>query len=98
VAADELLKGDLRGPLIIGLIFVGFLVGVKIKFMRLIIVTIMFYMMLVHIRMVPIFALVTPLMIASSLRAQFPFLSIESQPHDQPSFFGNLLRASRPHP
>jgi hypothetical protein len=85
------------GPLIIGLIFLGFLVGVKIKFMRLIIVTIMFYMMLVHIRMVPIFALVTPLMIASSLRAQFPFLSVESQAHDQPSFFDNLLRASRPH-
>jgi hypothetical protein len=82
------------GPLIIGLIFFGFLVGVKIKFMRLMIVTIMFYMMLVHIRMVPIFALVTPLMIASSLRAQFPFLSLESQVQDQPSVF-NLLRASK---
>jgi hypothetical protein len=82
------------GPLIIGLIFCGFLVGVKIRFMRLVIVTIAFYMMLVYIRMVPIFALVTPIMITSSLRTQFPFLSIESQRHDQ--FISSLLRASRP--
>jgi hypothetical protein len=85
------------GPLIIGLVFFGFLVGVKIKPMRLVIVTIMFYIMLVHIRMVPIFALVTPLMIASSLRTQFPYLSIESQAHDQPGFLGKLLRASKLH-
>jgi len=87
-------KEILGGPLIIGLIFFGFLVGVKIRFMRLVIVTIVFYMMLVYIRMVPIFALITPLMIASSLRAQFPFLSLESQGHDQ--FFSRLLRLSRP--
>jgi hypothetical protein len=85
------------GPLIIGIVFVGFLVGVKIKPMRLIIVTITFYMMLVHIRMVPIFALVTPLLISSSLRAQFPFLSAESQAHNQPGLFDKLLRASRLH-
>jgi hypothetical protein len=85
------------GPLIIGLLFLGFLVGVKIKPIRLIIVTMMFYMMLVHIRMVPIFALVTPLMIANSLLVQFPFLSIESQAYAQPDFFDKLLRASRPH-
>src|SRR5262249_41268172 len=64
---------EILGPPIIGLIFLGFLVGVKIRFMRLVIVTITFYLMLVYIRMVPIFALLTPLMIASSLRAQFPF-------------------------
>jgi len=85
------------GPLIVVLVFFGFLVGVKIKFMRLIIITTMFYMMLVHVRMVPIFALVTPLMIASSLCAQFPFLSVASQAHNQPIFFDKLLRASRPH-
>src|SRR5262249_42099488 len=90
-------KEVLGGPLIIGLIFLGFLVGGEIKVMRLIIVMIMFYMKLVHIRMVPIFALVTPLMIASSLCAQFPFLSVESQAHDQPSFFDKLLRVSRLH-
>jgi hypothetical protein len=82
------------GPLIIGLIFIGFLVGVKIRFMRLVIVTITFYLMLVHKRMVPIFALVTPLMIASSLRSQFPFLSLEAQRHDR--FFTRVLRVSRP--
>jgi hypothetical protein len=87
-------KEFLEGPLIIGLIFVGFLAGVKIRFMRLVIVTILFYMMLVYIRMAPIFALLTPIMIASSVRAQFPFLSLESQQHDQ--FFGLLLRAWRP--
>jgi hypothetical protein len=85
------------GPLIVGLLFLGFLVGVKIKLMRLIIVTIMFYMMLVHVRMVPIFALVTPLMIAGSLRAQFPFLSVETQATTQPNFFDKLLRVARPH-
>jgi hypothetical protein len=92
--AMDFSKRIFGGPLIIGLIFFGFLVGLKIKFMRLVIVTITFYLMLVHIRMVPIFALVTPLMIASSLRAQFPFLSLESQQHDP--FFSRLLRLSRP--
>ena len=62
--------------------------------MRLVIVTITFYLMLVYIRMVPIFALLTPLMIASSLRAQFPLLSLESQRHDP--FLSKLLRLSRP--
>src|SRR5262249_20849181 len=89
-------KEGFWGALIIGLIFLSFLVGVKIKFMRLIIVTIMFYMMLVHLRMVPIFALITPLMIASSLLVQFPFLSVESQAHAQPNFFDKLLRVLRP--
>jgi len=85
------------GPLIIAIIFFGFLVGVKIRPMRLVIVTITFYMMLVHIRMAPIFALVTPLMIASSLREQFPFLSVASQAHNPPGFHDKLLRISRPH-
>ena len=92
--AFDFSKEILVGPLIIGLIFFGFLAGVKIRFMRLVIVTITFYLMLVYIRMVPIFALVTPLMIASSLRAQFPFLSLESQRHDP--FLSKLLRLSRP--
>jgi hypothetical protein len=92
--AMDFSKEIFGGPLIIGLIFFGFLVGVKIKFIRLVIVTISFYLMLVYIRMVPIFALVTPLMIASSLRAQFPFLSLESQRQDQ--FFSRLLRLARP--
>jgi hypothetical protein len=87
---------DLGGKLIIGLIFVGFLLGVKIKPIRLIIVTMAFYMMLVHVRMVPIFALVTPLVIASSLRAQFPYLSLESQAHDSPGLLDMLVRKLRP--
>jgi hypothetical protein len=86
----------LGGKLIIGLIFLGFLLGVKIKPIRLITVTMVFYMMLVHVRMIPIFALVTPLMIASSLRVQFPFLSAESQAHDPPRFLGTLVRKLRP--
>jgi hypothetical protein len=89
-------KEVLGGPLIIGLVFLGFLVGVKIRPMRLIIVTITFYMMLVHIRMVPIFALITPLLIASSLIVQFPFLSVESQAYAQPNLFDKLLRVSKP--
>ncbi len=92
--AMDFSKQIFGGPLIIGLIFFGFVVGVKIRFMRLVIVTITFYSMLVYIRMAPIFALVTPLMIASSLRAQFPFLSLESQRRDQ--FLSRLLRVSRP--
>jgi hypothetical protein len=92
--AMDFSKRMFGGMLIVGLIFFGFLVGVKISFMRLVIVTISFYFMLVHIRMVPIFALVTPLMIASSLRAQFPFLSLKCQQNDQ--FFNWLLRVSRP--
>jgi hypothetical protein len=92
--AMDFSKRIFGGPLIIGLIFFGFLVGLKIRFMRLVIVTITFYFMLVHIRMVPIFALVTPLMIASSLRAQFPFLSLESQRDDR--FFSRLLSVARP--
>jgi hypothetical protein len=86
----------LGGSLIIGLIFVGFLLGVKIKPIRRIIVTMVFYMMLVHVRMVPIFALVTPLMIASSLRVQFPYLSVESQAHDSPGLLDMLVRKLRP--
>jgi hypothetical protein len=65
--------------------------------MRLTIITIMFYTMLVHIRMVPIFALVSPPMIASSLCAQFPFLSAQSQAYDQPNIFNKLMRVSRPY-
>jgi hypothetical protein len=90
--AFDFSKEILVGPLIMGLIFVGFLVGVKIRFMRLVIVTITFYLMLAYIRMVPIFALITPLMIASSLRVQFPLLSLESQRHDP--FLNRLLRLS----
>jgi hypothetical protein len=92
--AFDFSKEIFGGPLIIGLIFFGFLVGVKIRFMRLVIVTFTFYLMLVYIRLVPIFALLTPLLIASSLRTQFPLLSLESQRHDP--FLSKLLRLSRP--
>src|SRR5215510_4391608 len=64
--------------------------------MRLVIVTILFYMMLVRIRLVPIFALATPLLIASSLRAQFPFLSLDTQHSEEPQSFGKLVRRLRP--
>jgi len=84
------------GPLIIGLVFFSLLCGVKIKFTRLVIVTILFYMMLVRIRLVSVFALVTPLMIASSLTSQFPYLSLESQGRNQPFLFSWLIRAARP--
>lgn len=63
------------GPLVIALVFLALLVGARISVVRLIVITVVFYMMLMHIRMVSMFALVTPLMIASSLRAQFPQLS-----------------------
>lgn len=83
------------GPMIVGLIFFALLAGVKIKFVRLVIITIVFYMMLVHIRLASIFALVTPFMIASSLRAQFPNLSIDSK-NKQPQLLNRILQGSKP--
>jgi hypothetical protein len=65
--------------------------------MRLVIVSILFYFMLVHIRLISVFALVTPFMVASSLIDQFPYLSSHSQRKEQPVLVDELLQRSRPY-
>jgi hypothetical protein len=89
-------KDILGGALIIAPIFVSLLLGVKIRFMRLVIITILFYMMLVYVRLGSVFALVAALLIASSLTSQFPYLSLESLSRNEPYLFGWLIRAVRP--
>lgn len=74
----------LVGPLIVSAIFLALLSGAKIKAIRLIAVTGLFYMMLVHFRFASVFAITAPLLIASSLAIQFPYLTYPDQRQREP--------------
>jgi hypothetical protein len=69
------------------LLFLVLYFGVKIKFWRLILVIGLVHLMFLHVRMVSIFAFVTPILIASSLVGQFHFLRLETQMVDDPGLF-----------
>src|SRR5437870_10997175 len=67
------------------LLFLALYFGVKIKFWRLILVIGLIHLMFLHIRMTPLFGLITPILIASSLVNQFRFLRLDTQMADQPA-------------
>jgi len=83
-------QGD-RGPLIIGLIVFGFLVGAKIKPMRLHHIPMLVYCFLSQHPHGPDIRTGTPLMIASSLLQQFPFPVDRIPAHDPPIFFSSYF-------
>jgi hypothetical protein len=85
----------LVGPLIIGAIFFALLSGVKIKPIRLIAVTGLFYLMLIHIRFASVFAVIAPLLIASSLARQFPYIARGPQNESEP-LLKHLGRIAKP--
>src|SRR5205823_9290800 len=70
--------------------------GVRIKFWRLMLVIGLIHLMLLHVRMVPLFGLITPILIASSLVNQFRFLRLETQMRDDPGLFRYVQRVSSP--
>ena len=69
------------------LLFLSLYFGAKIKFWRLILVVGLVHLMFLHVRMVPLFGFLTPILIASSLLNQFRFLRLETQMANDPGLF-----------
>ena len=82
--------------LLLCLLFLSFYFGARIKFWRLVLVIGLIHSMLLHVRMVALFGLITPILVASSLVNQFRFLRLETQMVDDPALFRTMRRCSSP--
>src|SRR5438034_4351202 len=82
--------------LLLCLLFLSLYFGVKIKFWRLVLVIGLIHLMLLHVRMVPLFGLITPILIVSSLVDQYNFLRIQTHMVDDPALFRFAQRLARP--
>ena len=51
--------------------------------------------MFAHIRFASLFAILTPILVATPMTRQFPFLGLNAQLSSQPEFFQTMSRASR---
>lgn len=80
---------------IFGLLILTLHFGVKLPFWRLISTIALVYLMFAHIRFAALFAIVTPLLLATPVARQFPFLRLTTQLATQPQFFDAMARASR---
>ena len=78
-----------------GLLFLALHSGPKLSVWRTLMVVAITYLMFAHIRFASLFAILTPLLIATPLTRQFPFLALNSQMTSQPAFFEVMSRASR---
>jgi hypothetical protein len=76
------------------LLFLALYFGVKIKFWRLTLVIGLIQLMFLHIRMMALFGLITPILIASSLLDQFRFLRLDTHMVDDPRLFRIAQRFS----
>jgi hypothetical protein len=79
---------------LMGLLFLSLYFGVKIRFWRLILIIGLVHLIFLHVRMVPLFGFLTPILIASSLVYQFRFLRLESQMERDPGLFRAAERFS----
>ena len=77
------------------MMFAALLAGAKIRLPRLVLVIALTGIMLSSVRYVGPYNLVTPLLLATPLCAQFPILRFTSQIESQPQFFVLLAKAAR---
>jgi hypothetical protein len=80
--------------LLLCLLFLSLYFGVKIRFWRLILMIGIIHLMFLHVRIVALFGLITPILIASSLVNQFRFLRLDTQIMDDPALFRLVQRFS----
>jgi hypothetical protein len=76
------------------LLFLSLYFGVKIKFWRLTLVIGLIQLMFLHIRMMALFGLITPILIESSLLNQFRFLRLDTHMVNDPALFRIAQRSS----
>jgi hypothetical protein len=77
------------------LFFFAILSGIRIRAWRLILIVALTYFMLSAIRFSAMFFIVLPLLLASSLTAQFPFLRLSKHIDDDPRFYQTMARIGR---
>jgi hypothetical protein len=81
--------------IIFALLFSALYYGAKLPLWRLILTLALLCLMLSHVRFAALFAITTPLLLASSLVAQFPFLRLTEQIKNEPQTFEIMSRFSR---
>jgi hypothetical protein len=80
---------------LLALLFLALFSGLRVPAWRLLIVIAITYLMFAHIRFASLFAILTPILLATPMTRQFPFLGLNAQLSSQPEFFGVMSRASR---
>jgi len=80
---------------IFALLFLSLYFGVRVGFWRLLTTLGVAYLMLAHIRFTSLFGMLTPLLLATPLTDQYPFLRLSSQLRSDPRFFIAMLGAAR---
>jgi hypothetical protein len=87
---------NLINPLIVFiLLFLALYYGAKIPFWRLLIVLALGYGMLSHIRLAPLFAIITPIVLMGPLSQQFPFLGLATEVETNPKTFVLVTSVSK---
>jgi hypothetical protein len=77
------------------LLFMALRSGLKLPAWRLLMVLAITYLMFAHIRFSSLFAITTPILLATPLTRQFPFLDLNAQLSAEPGFFHIMSRVSR---
>jgi len=78
-----------------GLLFLSLYKGAKIPFWRLIMTIGLLSLAFRHIRFLSLFAFVTPILLATPLTQQFPFLRLATQLEQDPQFFRVINECSK---
>jgi hypothetical protein len=81
--------------ILFGLLFLALYHGAKVRFCRLILTLALIYLMFVHVRFAGLFAITAPLLLATPLAEQFPFLRLTEQFKNEPQLFDAMSRYSK---
>jgi hypothetical protein len=84
-----------NAPTLFVLLFLALYHGVKLRFWRLLAFIFLLYLMLVHLRFASLFAIVAPILLATPLMEQFPFLRLSRQIDMDPAFFERMACVSK---
>jgi hypothetical protein len=80
---------------VFGLLFMAMYHGLRVPAWRLLTIIAVIYMMFAHVRFASLFAILTPILLATPIARQFPFLSLSAQLRTEPQFFERMARVSR---
>ncbi len=80
---------------VLALLFVALYYGVRLPFWRLLQILALIYEMLSHVRLAPLFSIITPILLTGPITHQFRFLRLETDIDTNPEVFHALSRASR---
>jgi hypothetical protein len=81
--------------IVLALLFLALYYGIKVPFWRLLQILALIFEMLSHVRLVPLFSIITPILLAGPLSRQFPLLSLKADIETNRSVFYTLSRASQ---